>query len=176
MPPQDVNGFPANSATSVPSLHEKLRYFMGRTFQRGRADRKRLPACHCGYPKPPHTTAVSHRANVTKLTTSPALAHLPARSMNIATRPATKATGGTKTTEIPPRDPSSVPHPNPGRHSTEATKYAHGTNVKAKLILPIVFPFIPPGPFPAVLRRALRSRHRTVAIVLNRPVVSRPGT
>jgi hypothetical protein len=79
----------------------------------------RPPPSH--HPKPPHTTAVSHRANVIKLTARPALAHVPRLSLAIAAALTASATGGPNTTRTPPRNPRGEPQPKPGRRSSDTT-------------------------------------------------------
>ena len=94
------------------------------------------------HPKPPHTTEVSHRANVIKLTVRPALAHVPRLSLTIATTLTPIATGGPNTTRTPPRNPRGEPHPKPGRRSSDAAPYSQGDKASQKATFPITPEFV----------------------------------
>ena len=91
--------------------------------------------------KPPDKTAVSHKANVIKLTAKPAFAHLDFL-LSRATIPTKNMKGGPNMMRIPPRNPRTVPHPKPGIPSIPATPKNQGDTAKTKLFFPIEVDFI----------------------------------
>ena len=91
--------------------------------------------------KPPDKTAVSHKANVIKLTAKPAFAHLDFL-LSRATIPTKNMKGGPNIMRIPPRNPRTVPHPKPGILSIPAATKNQGNTARPKLIFPILLDFI----------------------------------
>ena len=85
---------------------------------------------------------MSHKANVMKLTIRPSLAHTLDLSMATATRPTTNDKGGPNMIRIPPRDPSTEPHPKPGMRSICVRPKTQTDTASQKLICSALFEFI----------------------------------
>jgi hypothetical protein len=98
----------------------------------------RFCPCRWIYPWTPHTTAASQKANVTRLTTRPFLAHGRDQSTKMAASPSIRR----YRTMIPPRDARTEPHPRPGTHHTDTTRQNQGAAASARPIFLILFPFM----------------------------------